>query len=230
MHFQLLVPSDLLLISGCLPVVQASAQADGATRRVGPFTVTPDTARKLLASIIKRKETSRAEDYLRRVTGAQQVRLVDMDIQYITPAGSDRPLLSPVYVPAYVFSWMHGGVKVRTFVSGVNPRQVTGTRVLNDQAVALVTAGVSSTLLLVTGAGLGAALLWGGLAIPFLVGGLAARFWPMLRQWWTNVTGQYHSWREQRTATATAGDDRTGKVAVGAGTACRASCLCYSCV
>jgi hypothetical protein len=170
--------------------------------------VTPDTARSLLAATIKRKETSRAEDYLRRVTGAQQVRLVELDIQYVSPRGSDGPLLSPVYLPAYVFSWMHGGVKVRTFVSGVNSMQVTGTRVLNDQAVALVTAGVSSAALLVGGAGLGAALLWGGLAIPFLVGGLAARFWPMLRQWWTDATGQFHSWREQRTTPGGTGDTR----------------------
>ena len=43
------------------------------------------------------------------------------------------PALSPVYVPVYIYSWSHGGLKVRTFVSGADATAVAGA-VLPDEA------------------------------------------------------------------------------------------------
>jgi hypothetical protein len=42
----------------------------------------------------------------------QPHRFVDMHATWIGSTGSGGLDLSPVYVPAYVFSWWHGGAKV----------------------------------------------------------------------------------------------------------------------
>jgi hypothetical protein len=55
-------------------ILQASAGAGTDTRRVGPFTVTPVDARKLLVSQVEAAERARAEQEIARLTGAQQVR------------------------------------------------------------------------------------------------------------------------------------------------------------
>jgi hypothetical protein len=57
-----------------LLAAQASAGAGTDTRRVGPFTVDPKAARRLLMSHIESTERKRAEAEIARLTGAQQVR------------------------------------------------------------------------------------------------------------------------------------------------------------
>ena len=54
--------------------LQASAGSGTDTRRVGPFTVEPQAARRLLMSHIEAAERKRAEEEIARLTGAQQVR------------------------------------------------------------------------------------------------------------------------------------------------------------
>lgn len=189
-------------------LLQASPGAESDTRRVGPFVITPDAARKQLASVVRSAAHRDAEERLQRLTGAQLVRLVDLDIKYLS--GGSGPLLSPVYVPVYIFSWMYGGSKVRTFVSGVNPAAVSGVQVLNDQAMAVTAAGVASSVLALTGLASGAALFWGGMVVPFVLGGLAARFWPRLHQ----AVSSVRTWWEQRQVGAAGGG---GAAAGGAG-------------
>lgn len=55
-------------------VLQASAGAGTDTRRVGPFTVEPQAARRLLMSQIEAEERQTAQAEIARLTGAQQVR------------------------------------------------------------------------------------------------------------------------------------------------------------
>jgi hypothetical protein len=90
---------------------KAGAGAPSDTRRVGAFTVTPDVARRLLAARIQASEQRRAEDQVMAALGARHVRFVQLALTWLGPAG-DGPRLSPAYVPVYVFSWMHAGIKV----------------------------------------------------------------------------------------------------------------------
>jgi hypothetical protein len=79
---------------------------------------------------IESKERRRAEEEIRKLLGASQVRFVDMQCTWhgstgtapsgwgpggaaAAAAGRGGLDLMPVYVPAYVFSWWHGGTKVR---------------------------------------------------------------------------------------------------------------------
>jgi hypothetical protein len=80
---------------------------------------------------IESKERRRAEEEIRKLLGASQVRFVDMQCTWhgstgtapsgwgssgaaAAAAGKGGLDLMPVYVPAYVFSWWHGGTKVKT--------------------------------------------------------------------------------------------------------------------
>ncbi len=84
--------------------------------QVGPFHMTPDIARRLLKGKVESAERRAGESMVLQATGAKHIRFLQMDIDYV--GGGDGPTLSPIYVPVYVFSWRHAGVKVRTFVSG----------------------------------------------------------------------------------------------------------------
>jgi hypothetical protein len=57
-----------------VPMPQASTGAGTDTRRVGPFTVEPQAARRLLMSQVEAEERQRATAEIARLTGAQQVR------------------------------------------------------------------------------------------------------------------------------------------------------------
>lgn len=95
----------------------------------------------MISAAIETAERKEAEDQIRQQTRTQHVRLIDMTVQY---KGTSGPTLAPVYVPVYIFSWFHGGVKVRTFVSGCNASQVSGTKMLDDMKIANMAAVVTS--------------------------------------------------------------------------------------
>ena len=92
--------------------MQSSTGAPSDTRRVGAFTVPPDVARRMLASRVESAERRRAEEQVAAVTGKPLVRSVDLRLTWLGPTSGDGPRLSPVYVPAYVYAWTHGGIKV----------------------------------------------------------------------------------------------------------------------
>lgn len=183
-------------------MLQSSAESGLGARRVGPFTLEPVRARRLLMATIESKERRRAEEEIGKLLGASQVRFVDMQCTWhgstgtapggwgpsgaaAAAAGRGGLDVMPVYVPAYVFSWWHGGTKVRTFVSGVN-LAVSGVHVLDDTKIATVAAAATTSIGLLFGAPL-PLLFWGGLAVPFIAAGLVARFWPLLRTMWLDV-------------------------------------------
>lgn len=87
---------------------------------------------RLLMAQVESQERRRAEEEITKLLGASQVRFVDMHCTWHgstgAAAGGSGPAaaaaaasgkggldLMPVYVPAYVFSWWHGGTKVRQF-------------------------------------------------------------------------------------------------------------------
>lgn len=130
---------------------KAGAGAPSDTRHVGAFTVQPDVARRLLASRIESAERRRAEELVTATTGYRYVRFVQLRLTWLGPAGGDGPRLSPVYVPAYVYSWIHGGIKIQTFVSGVDGR-ASGPHHLDDTKVAVLATIATSGALLLSGA------------------------------------------------------------------------------
>ncbi|WIA22921.1 hypothetical protein OEZ85_001294 [Tetradesmus obliquus] len=173
-------------------MLQSSAESGLGARRVGPFTLEPVRARRLLMATIESKERRRAEEEIGKLLGASQVRFVDMQCTWhgstgtapggwgpsgaaAAAAGRGGLDVMPVYVPAYVFSWWHGGTKVRTFVSAVN-LAVSGVHVMDDTKIATVAAAATTSIGLLFGALL-PLLFWGGLAVPFSAAGLVTRFW-----------------------------------------------------
>ncbi|KAF6253314.1 hypothetical protein COO60DRAFT_429271 [Scenedesmus sp. NREL 46B-D3] len=196
---QALAPKEFVKLARPITpdMLQSSSEAGLGARRVGPFTLEPVRARRLLMATVESKERRRAEEEIGKLLGASQVRFVDLRCTWhgstgaapggqgsggaaAAAAGKGGLDLMPVYVPAYVFSWWHGGTKVRTFVSGVEPAGVSGVHVLDDTKVAIIAAAATTSLGLLFGAPL-PLLFWGGLAFPFVAAGLAARFWPLLR-------------------------------------------------
>jgi hypothetical protein len=69
-------------------------------------------ARQLLAARIEAAEQRRAEEQVAAAMGVRHVRFVQLALSWLGPAAGDGPRLSPIYVPVYVFSWIHGGIKV----------------------------------------------------------------------------------------------------------------------
>ncbi|GBF95931.1 hypothetical protein Rsub_08054 [Raphidocelis subcapitata] len=178
------------LIGSARPItpdmLQAGPGAPSDTRRVGAFTLPPEVARRLLKSRIESAERRRAEAAVSEATGFPHVRFVQLAVTWLGPAADEGPRLSPVYVPFYVFSWMHAGIKVRTFVSGADGR-ASGAHHLDPSKVAvLATAATGGALLLSGAAGAMTAgqLFAAGVAVPFVASTLLARFWPALRHVW----------------------------------------------
>lgn len=130
---------------------QAGPGAPSDTRRVGAFTVTPDVARKLLKGRVESAERQRAEQQISAATGYPHVRFVQMTLTWLGPAAGEGPRLSPLYAPAYVYSYSHAGVKVRSFVSGVDGR-ASGVHYLDDSKMAALATLAAGGLLLFTGA------------------------------------------------------------------------------
>jgi hypothetical protein len=107
--------------------------------------VPPAAAKHLALAAIHTKEMSVADAQLREAFQADEVRLVDLRL---------APLqfrAHPVYVPAHVFSSWYYGVKLRTFVSGVDAAAVAGTRVYDREKVGLLTGFVGLAAALVSG-------------------------------------------------------------------------------
>lgn len=140
-------------------MLAAYAGAPSETRRVGAFTVTPDVARRMLKARVEAAERRRAEEQVTAATGMPHVRFVNMSITWLGAPGGDGPRLSPLYLPVFVYAYTHAGVKVRSFVSGVDAGRVSGAHYLDDAKVgALATLGATGALLL-TGAAGGLSLL-----------------------------------------------------------------------
>lgn len=134
-----------------LPTIhQANAGAPSETRRVGAFTVTPDVARRLLKGRIESAERRRAEEQVSAATGFPHVRFVQMAITWLGPAAGDGPRLSPLYLPLFVYSYSHAGVKVRSFVSGVDGR-AAGAHYLDDSKLAVLATLATGGALLLSG-------------------------------------------------------------------------------
>lgn len=66
----------------------------------------------MLKSRVESAERRRAEEQVARATGHRHVRCIELTVKWLGPATGEGPRLSPVYVPLYVFSWVHGGIKV----------------------------------------------------------------------------------------------------------------------
>lgn len=165
----------------------------------------PDVARRLLARQIEALEGQRCEAVVRalapralRQSGgmAMHVRLLDLRVELL-PKGELE--VAPVYAPAFVFSWRHAGVKVRTMVSGARVGggfggattdqqqqllRVAGPILPDETKVAVLTTAAVLFGLSATGAAAamsGTALFYGGFVFPFVASGLAARIWPAAR-------------------------------------------------
>ncbi|KAK9807034.1 hypothetical protein WJX72_011376 [[Myrmecia] bisecta] len=150
---------------------------DGSTRRVGPFTMKPAVAQRFARDFLTSQEHKTANEFLRSSTGASQVGAMDIDVDIFSLSAA------PVYVPVFVFSSLHLGAKVRTFVSGVDTSRISGTRIY-DESIMAGAAGLAAT----------AGVLAFGLAPPFttgvvlgwmvapaIVAGLLAHYYPRLR-------------------------------------------------
>ncbi|KAI8466101.1 MAG: hypothetical protein J3K34DRAFT_524776 [Monoraphidium minutum] len=173
-------------------MLEASPGSPSATRYVGAFTLQPDVARRLLASRIESAERRRAEEQVAAVTGHRYVRFVELALTWLGPAGGEGPRISPVYAPAYIYSWIHGGIKVRTLVSGADGR-ASGAHHLDDTKVAVLATAATSGALLLSGAAstmTPTALFVAGVAVPFIASGLLARFWPAVRHLLQSLTGR----------------------------------------
>jgi len=123
---------------------QQGEEGEDDCRRVGPFVMPPDVARRLAARQLQALEGQRCEDVVRALAPrvlrqggggggtATRVRLLDLRVGFLLTGGGGGGggggagggggvAVAPVYAPVFVFSWRHAGVKVRTMVSGVRP-------------------------------------------------------------------------------------------------------------
>jgi hypothetical protein len=174
-------------------------------RRVGPFVMPPDVARRLAQRQVEALEAERCEAVVRALAPralrqgggamAMHVRLLDLRVEFLSDHGGG-PEVAPVYAPVFVFSWRHAGVKVRTMVSGVRgggagagagaagQLRVAGPILPDETKVAVLTTAAVLLGLQATGAAAamsGTALFYGGFVLPFIGSGLAARVWPAAR-------------------------------------------------
>ena len=147
-------------------MLSANPSAPADTRRVGAFTVTPDVARRMLKGRIEGLERRRAEEAVVAATGLPHVRFVQLSIAWLGAHG-EGPRLSPLYLPVFVYAYSHAGVKVRSFVSGVDAGRVSGAHYLDDAKVGALATLAATGALLLTGAA-------GGLSLLQLTGGRRA--------------------------------------------------------
>lgn len=130
---------------------------DNTTRKVDPFLIYPTTALRFAKTYIKDTEEKLADEFLRRVYGMDETRLLKIKIHL------ENVRASPVYYPAYIFSVNYLGRRLRTFVNGYD-LTIGGTKVYNWERVAAVSAlGMAATMTLTGGIG------WGGASGSFWV-------------------------------------------------------------
>lgn len=165
--------------------------SDGGTRRVGPFNMEPEIAKAHMKNYIEAIERNKAVEVIKGMYKCDDVRFVQMSVEMRSY------LASPIYVPVYIFSNTYRGAKVRSFVSGLDPLMVSGTRSYDENKVALVVVGASWLVLLLTGQ-IWLMSLMGmvtyGFVLPGLLGILSTRYHPVVSSWWR---GMYRWGREQ---------------------------------
>jgi len=183
---------------GVLDSAARGQQAGGeALRRVVPFTMSAADARAYVMAHVRHVEEAAAAEFYKSLFQADEARVADLHIDVLSVA------TYPLYVPTYVFSRYHtraaslastaasllgvreaARVKIHTFVSGLSPGVVAGTRVYDETRVAAAAMLAGTALLWAAGAGatlgLGGVLLAGG-ALPAFLAMAVARYLPELR-------------------------------------------------
>ncbi|CAL8462316.1 g1849 [Coccomyxa elongata] len=180
-----------------------TSAATGETRRVGPFDMKPNIALRFVTDWMRQQETEAAEGLVRTAFNADRVGSVNMDFTVVSMRSS------PVYVPAYIFRSQHFGTKMRTFVSGVNAKQVAGQRAYDEGKVAVLAglaAGVGMGMLQGLAA-LAVASNWiWGVALPMTIAGIATHYLTWMRARWAAFWQQNEQRRDAEGNTTGAWD------------------------
>ncbi|TPX67382.1 hypothetical protein SpCBS45565_g03864 [Spizellomyces sp. 'palustris'] len=144
------------------------------------FQMRPATAVERVRESIRREEELLAEEFLKKSTGADEVRGVRLEFELEPIEGrGGGPEVVPIFLSCYVFSAEYHGTILRTFVNGVTGE--TGGQKLPDPTRIGLIAGAGATLVaLITGAFWTASGLWWWFVLPALVGMIGARYWPIL--------------------------------------------------
>lgn len=121
------------------------------TRKVDPFMIYPSTALRFAKNYIQDTEETLADDFLRKLYGMDETRLLKINIQM------ENVRISPVYYPAFIYSVNYLGRRLRTFINGYD-LTVGGTKIYNWERVAAVSAlGMATAMTLTGGIGIGGA-------------------------------------------------------------------------
>ncbi|KAI8637417.1 hypothetical protein BD408DRAFT_395715 [Parasitella parasitica] len=145
-------------------------------RKVDPFLVYPATALRFANSYIQNSEETLADDFLRKLYGMDETRLLKINIQL------ENVRVSPVYYPTFIFSINYLGRRLRTFINGYD-LTVGGTKVYNWERVAAVSAvGMATVMTLTGGIGYGGASgsFWLGIVLPTVATSFLAMYYPIL--------------------------------------------------
>eukprot|EP00884_Botryococcus_braunii_P021726 jgi/Botrbrau1/8237/Bobra.0392s0032.1 len=167
-----LKPGDLVERARPLTPDLLTSPTDGSTRRIAPFHMTPATAVRLASEWIGQKERQLAEE---------------------------RHL--PCMCRFFVFTNHHFGLKLHTFVSGVEVAKVGGQRLYDEGKVGLLVGLASGAALFLSGAFPKVMSAWDfwvwGVALPVTLAGVMVHYLPRWRKgilaWFQNVEQMRHT-------------------------------------
>ncbi|KAJ3147844.1 hypothetical protein HDU86_007839 [Geranomyces michiganensis] len=162
------------------------------------FNMSARAAWERVVAQLRSEEEQKVEELLKRETGAQEVRALQLVIEVTPPRGSGETAeATPVFLATYCFSGEYRGMVFNTFVNA-STGQAGGQFIPQAERVGLL-AGVGSTLVgLATGAfwGVGSGFFF-WFFIPAVVGMLVARYWPLL---WAGVYEGRRQWEQAKAA------------------------------
>ncbi|KAK4514837.1 Arp2/3 complex subunit, actin nucleation center [Mucor velutinosus] len=165
-------------LENAVPFTPALLDTDDrdVTRKVDPFMIYPSTALRFAKSYIQDTEEALADDFLRKLYGMDETRLLKINIQM------ENVRVSPVYYPAFIYSVNYLGRRLRTFINGYD-LTVGGTKIYNWERVAVVSAlGMATAMALTGGVGVGGASgsFWLGIVFPTVATSFLAMYYPIL--------------------------------------------------
>lgn len=162
-------------------------------RDILPFELPPNVFASDIESRITQNERYEAEHTIRRAYNADNVRLLQVQVSIL------QFKLTPLYVPAYVFTTSYMGNEFATFVAAANgTTRVSGPRYFSWERVAIASSlfGLAYAFL----AGLHkifsmSGVFWTFIVVPALLGAFGSRYFPV---GWAKLQGRWQDFERRR--------------------------------
>lgn len=160
-------------------------------RSILPFETTPNVAVDVIEGLVTDKEKFEAENIVKRHYNADNVRLLQVQVQFTLFR------LTPLYLPTYVFETEYLGNRFFSFVSAADGI-ASGQTYFSWERIALLSGAAGGLYALIAGLHKvfnATSIFWGFLVVPALIGAFASRYWPL---GWQYVQAQWQDLERRR--------------------------------